>query len=384
MRAERIVARGFRNLADLDLPLPPGGAVFLGPNGHGKTNLLELLYYPVLFRSVRGARDVEVTRHGESGFQLVLSGAVGQRGSGAAVAQELSVRFRAADRRKSVLIDGVPPERLSEAIGHWLAVAFLPTDLRLVQGSALERRQYLDRVLALADRRYLRALSRYRRALAHRNAALRQQRPEVGAAFDEPLATAGTELVQQRLAWTRQAAGRVAAECDNLGELEPMALGYRGDESLADLGQWPAALRRSATRDQRLGMTTVGPHRHDLELRLGNRLLREVGSTGQQRTAAVGLKLCERATLAAASGGEPALLLDDLFAELDSDRRKRLAARLATRESGAGAGDEAGRAPQTFITSPRDDELPECFHLELLSVKAGRAQALSGFQRRVA
>ena len=61
MRAERIVARGFRNLADLDLPLPPGGAVFLGPNGHGKTNLLELLYYPVLFRSLRGARDADVT-----------------------------------------------------------------------------------------------------------------------------------------------------------------------------------------------------------------------------------------------------------------------------------------------------------------------------------
>ena len=144
-----------------------------------------------------------------------------------------------------------------------------------------------------------------------------------------------------------------------------MTLAYHGDPALADPANWQASLRRSASRDEALGMTHVGPHRHDLELRLGGKPLREVGSTGQQRTAAVALKLCERETLAAASGSEPALLLDDVFAELDRDRQARLAARLA------------GRVAQTFITSPREAELPEAFHLELLAVEHGRVGELS-------
>lgn len=355
MRAERIVARGFRNLADLDLHLPPDGAVFLGPNGQGKTNLLELLYYPVLFRSLRGARDIDVTRHGEAGFQLTLLLEEGRR------PRELTAGFRALGKQKRLTQDGTEPERLGDAIGHWLAVAFLPTDLRLVQGAAAERRQYLDRVLSLADRDYLRALSRYRAALAQRNTALRQHRIELARAFDPALSAAGAVLVRHRLAWTATRAESFTTICVALGEVAEVTLRYRGDESLSEPEGWTEALARSASRDAGLAATTVGPHRHDLELRLDGRLLREVGSTGQQRTAAIALKLCERETLATASGAEPALLLDDVFAELDERRQARLAALLL-----------AGGARQTFITSPREDELPEAFHLETLSVDEGR------------
>lgn len=355
MRADRIVARGFRNLADLDLALPPRGAVFLGPNGHGKTNLLELLYYPVLFRSLRGARDIDVTRHGEAGFQLTLTLEAGRR------PRDLSAGFRCLGKRKRLELDGAEPGRLGEAIGHWLAVAFLPSDLRLVQGAAAERRQYLDRVLSLADREYLRALSRYRAALAQRNAALRLRRPDLAGAFDPALSVAGALLIRHRLAWTEAHAEPLTATSVALGEPHEVTLRYRGDEALADPAHWAEALARSATRDAALGATAVGPHRHDLDLRIGGRALREVGSTGQQRTAAVALKLLERETLAASSGAEPVLLLDDVFAELDRERQERLAARLL-----------AGGARQTFITSPREDELPEGFHLETLAVESGR------------
>jgi DNA replication and repair protein RecF len=361
MRAERIVARGFRNLADLDLHLPPDGAVFLGPNGQGKTNLLELLYYPVLFRSLRGSRDIDVTRHGEAGFQLTLVLEEGRR------PRELTAGFRALGKQKRLTQDGAEPERLGDAIGHWLAVAFLPTDLRLVQGAAAERRQYLDRVLSLADRDYLRALSRYRAALAQRNTALRQHRTELARAFDPALSTAGAVLVRHRLAWTATRAESFTTSCVALGEVAEVTLRYRGDESLSEPEGWTDALARSASRDAGLAATTVGPHRHDLELRLDGRLLREVGSTGQQRTAAIALKLCERETLATASGAEPALLLDDVFAELDERRQARLAALLL-----------AGKARQTFITSPREDELPEAFHLETLSVDEGRVTGAAG------
>ncbi|HEV8197719.1 MAG TPA: DNA replication and repair protein RecF [Gemmatimonadales bacterium] len=355
MRADRIVARGFRNLADLDLALPPGGAVFLGPNGHGKTNLLELLYYPVLFRSLRGARDIDVTRHGEAGFHLTLTLEDGR------TPRELSAGFRCAGKRKRLLLDGVEPDRLGDALGHWLAVAFLPTDLRLVQGAAAERRQYLDRVLSLADREYLRALSRYRAALAQRNAALRQHRPDLAGAFDIAIASAGSLLVARRLAWSAAYQEPLTVTCIALGETAEVTLRYRGDDTLADPARWPDLFARAASRDAAHGVTTVGPHRHDLDLRIDGRSLREVGSTGQQRTAALALKLLERETLAAASGAEPVLLLDDVFAELDRRRQHRLAARLL-----------AGGARQTFITSPREDELPDGFHLEMLAVDTGR------------
>jgi DNA replication and repair protein RecF len=362
MRADRIVARGFRNLAELDLALPARGAVFLGPNGHGKTNLLELLYYPVLFRSLRGARDIDVARHGDAGFQLTLTLEDGSR------PRDLSAGFRCLGKRKRLTLDGAAPERLGDAIGHWLAVAFLPTDLRLVQGAAAERRQYLDRVLSLADRQYLGALSRYRAALAQRNAALRLHRPDLAGAFDSALSGAGALLVRHRLAWAAEHAEPLTVTCIALGELqEEVTLRYRGDEALADPGYWAEALSRSSARDAALGATTVGPHRHDLDLRIGGRALREIGSTGQQRTVAVALKLLERETLAGASGSEPVLLLDDVFAELDRQRQERLAARLL-----------AGGAKQTFITSPREDELPDGFRLETLQVEDGRVGMATG------
>src|SRR5207249_2945303 len=170
MRALRIVARGFRNLASLDVSLPPGGGVLLGPNGHGKTNFLELLSYPVLFRSLRGARDVDLVRHdGEGGgFHLSLEATTADR------EQVLEAAFVRDGRSKRIAVDGVEPERVTDVIGCWLAVVFLPSDLRLVSGGAMERRQYLDRLLSLADRDYLRALRRYRSGLKQRNAALRQ------------------------------------------------------------------------------------------------------------------------------------------------------------------------------------------------------------------
>jgi DNA replication and repair protein RecF len=379
MRAERIVARGFRNLVDLDLTLPQAGAVFLGPNGHGKTNLLELLYYPVLFRSLRGSRDGEVTRYGEPGFHLTLwVKGLGNRGP-APTWESVSSDYRMAGKQKRVSLDGSEPERLSDLVGRWLAVAFLPADLRLVQGPAALRRQYLDRVLALADRGYLRALVLYRRALAQRNAALRQQRPDLVSAFDQPLAVAGAELVRHRLAWCRGSASRFGEECDGLGERLPMDLRYRGDPALADPTRFADALRRAVSRDQALGMTTVGPHRHDLELRLAQRPLRETGSTGQQRTAAIALKLCELATLETGAGTSPVLLLDDVFAELDEDRQFRLARRLMRPRQGS-----EGLPPQTFLTSPRAAELPGGFALERFALESGAVRSPDRREQRVA
>jgi DNA replication and repair protein RecF len=353
MRAVHLVVRGFRNLADLELELPPEGAAFLGPNGQGKTSLLEALYYPVLCRSFRGASDAAVARWDGPGFRIGLAASIN---GGLA----FEATFRRIDRAKRITVNGSDVPRLLDAVGHWLAVVFQPGDLHLVQGGASARRQYLDRVLSLTDAGYLRALLKFRGALAQRNAALRGGRTDLASAFDGALAESGAQVVGGRNAWVTAWRERFSEECALLGEPQAATWEYRGDTALADPGAWPEALRSAAGREARRGVTMVGPQRDDLAIDLGGRAIRDIGSTGQQRTAAVALKLCELAALGANRGTEPALLLDDVFAELDRDRQERLAARLG----GPGV-------RQVFVTAPRRDELPPGFPLPTFEVLQG-------------
>jgi DNA replication and repair protein RecF len=354
VRLRHLVARGFRNLADLDCELPATGLVLLGANAQGKTNLLEAIYYPVLFRSFRGAPDREVARFEGAGFQLEA------HIDGGPVA-EVGAAYAAQSQRKRVLVEGEEPERLADAVGGWLAVSFLPDDVELATGAAAGRRAYLDRLLSLADRRYLRSLARYRAALAQRNSALRQGRSDLARAFDAPLVAAGAEIVRAREQWAAGAAEQFAAELDCLGEGAGARLRYRGSEGLLEPDAWPSALAAALSRDQARGMTTIGPHRDDLVLEVGGRPLREFGSNGQQRGAAVALKLIELAALRAARGTEPALLLDDVFAAFDGERQRRLARRLLETPE-----------RQVFLTAPRQDELPPDLALPVWHMDAGK------------
>ncbi len=354
MRIRRLVARGYRNLADLDREPPANGLVLLGSNAQGKTNLLEAIYYPVLFRSFRGATDGQVLRD-PPGFAVEVH-------IGGGPAKTVSAAY--SGRKKRITVDGEEVGRLTDSVGNWLAVAFLPSDVGLASGPAAERRQYLDRVLSLSDRRYLRALTSYRAALAQRNSALRQGRADMAQAFNGPLSTAGTALVRWRLEWVAIAAEQFAAELESLGEHGPATLRYQGEPELADRGAWDTVLADSLPDDCARQATTVGPHRHDLVLEIGGRRLRDYGSTGQQRSAAIALKLIEIASLRSARGTEPALLLDDVFAELDAERQSRLAGRLLD-----------SNERQVFITTPRREELPSNLDLPVWVVENGRVRA---------
>ena len=355
MRLRHLVARGFRNLATFDRAVPNEGVVLLGANGQGKTNLLEAVYYPVLFRSLRGAVDQDVACFGGSGFH------VGAEVESGGQPRRLAATWAPGARRKRIGVDGAETTRLTDAIGVWVAVAFLPGDVRLAGGSAGERRQYLDRMLSLADRHYLRALAAYRSALAQRNAALRLGRPDVAAAFDGPLAESGARVIAGRMAWSAGAQPLFGDELAALGEQGAGSLRYHGRPELADAAAWPEALEGARARDAARRLTTVGPHRDDVILEIGGRELRAFGSTGQQRSAAIALKLIELDTLAGARGEEPALLLDDVFAELDADRQERLARRLIRPER-----------RQVFLTAPRPDELPGAVALPVWRVRGGR------------
>ena len=340
MRLAGLTVRGFRNLRDATLAVPGSGVVLQGGNGQGKTSLLEAIYFPVLYRSVRAAPDQEIVRFGAEGFHVGLEFSARGRNHSAAAT------YRVAGHKKVNQLDGTPLRRIADGAGVWTAVAFLPED---------------DRTLALADRGYLAALSGYRRALAQRNAALRGGRPELARAFDRPLAETGCQVVAGRLAWIAQVESRFGVELAELGESGGSAeLGYLGRHELADLAAWSEALAGSAARDQARGTTSVGPHRDDLRLGLGGRSVREFGSTGQQRSAAIALKLLELETLRRAAGEAPALLLDDVFAELDPERQQRLTGRLL-----------GGTESQVFLTSPRNDEGPPSLALPRWRVHGG-------------
>jgi DNA replication and repair protein RecF len=350
---DTISLRDFRNLARLDLGLPDAGAVVVGENGQGKSNLLEAIYYLHLLRSVRGARDVDVVRFGAPGFHISA------RTSGGAY-HELSAGFERQGRRKRVKLDGGEPPRLSDALGALPCVLFSPADVDLVAGAPSSRRRYLDILLALSSRPYLAALQRYRSALAQRNAALRDsmrggasRAEQRVAVWEAPLAEHGAVLWRERVLWSERAAERFAELCAAIGEQAPVAMRYATALEPAAMEQQHIveALARSLEQkrgiDMRRGITHAGPHRDDLALTLDGRELRAFGSAGQQRTAAIALRLLESETLHDRLGAAPLFLLDDPFAELDARRSGRILDLLADQGMG-----------QTLLTVPREGDIP--------------------------
>jgi len=333
-----LVVRNFRNLASIDVELPPEGLVILGENGHGKTNVLEAIYYLVLFRSLRGAKDRELVRFGEAGFFVAGD-----------VDVHVTVGYEVEGRRKKVTIDRAEQPKLSDAVGHVTAVPFAPSDRDLVSGGPAGRRRFLDIVLSLSEPGYLTALATMRQALKQRNAALRLGRGETARAFDGPFAASASLVAAARRRWVERWHDRYRDLSGALGEEGTAGISYRPDHHREDdaAEQIGAALQAAFERDLRRGTTTTGPHRDDIGLALGDRDLRTYGSAGQQRTAAIALRLLEAETLRAARGAAPVALYDDVFAELDRGRQERLLGLI--RESLPG---------QAIVTAPRQSEVP--------------------------
>ena len=347
IRLDSISIRDFRNLERVDLRLPADGVAIIGDNGHGKTNLLEAIYYLQIMRSIRDARDQDLTRFDATGFHIAAR--VHDPDD-----HEISVGFERSSRRKKVMVDGVQPRRLSDALGSFPSVMFSPRDLELVSGAPSERRRYLDLVLALTDRKYLHALQHYRANLARRNAALRNATrrgasdAEVSV-WEPALAEHGSRLIETRARWVASSAPEFARLSEEIGENGEAQIRYVSPfaESEARYDVLLAALEEKRALDMRRGLTHVGPHRDDLELTLDGRDLRLFGSAGQQRTAAIALRMLEAATLRDHAGAEPVLLLDDPFAELDIRRAARILQMLEKRGLG-----------QTILVVPRESDIP--------------------------
>jgi DNA replication and repair protein RecF len=349
-RLRHLTARDFRNLADVSIDVPAQGLALVGDNGHGKTNLLEAVYYLHLFRSLRGTRDAELVRFGASAFH------VGGTADGTRWIR-VGAGFEKDSGRRRITLDGVPCDRVSDALGAVPSVAFSPADVALVAGGPSARRRWLDVTLASSSPRYLAALRDYRAALAQRNAALRaRSRSSPAAIWDAALASHGARLTMDRSAFIAWATPLAARNSLDLGERAQLDLRYRTGEMLPpDAGEdeirdgIAATLYADRDRDAERGVTHHGPHRDDVDLKVGGVSVRKFGSAGQQRTAAIGLRLLEWAWHRERGGREPLLLLDDPVAELDRRRATRVLSLLASRSPAAG---------QVLLAVPREDDIP--------------------------
>jgi DNA replication and repair protein RecF len=342
--------RHFRNFEEQRLEFPAQGVAIVGDNGQGKTNLLEAIYYLEIFRSFRGAPDEQLVRFGEEVFRVEA------RLAGEDEETSVAAAFERRRRRKKVTVNGGEPPRLGDALGRLGAVIFSPSDVMIVAGSPGLRRRYLDIVLSLNAPGYLHALQRYRQVLVQRNALLRRgAAPALVAAWNEGLVGWGSRVVAARARWVAErAAGFARHYADIAGgtdarlEYEPSLEPWQAEEEIA--GAFTAGLERGAEREVRRGMTLVGPHRDDLGVTAqgpGGAWvdLRVFGSGGQQRTAAVALRMVEADTLHDTRGRDPILLLDDVFAELDPGRSARIL-RWIEREEGG----------QVLLTAPKPSD----------------------------
>jgi DNA replication and repair protein RecF len=355
----RLALTDFRSYAAADLSLTPGVSTFTGLNGQGKTNLVEAAAYVATFGSHRVSTDAPLIRQGAQ--RAILRAAVTSAQRDSLVEIEIN-----PGRANRVRLNRVPLPRPREALGTLRCVLFAPEDLAVVKGDPEQRRRYLDDLLVATRPRYAGIRSDYERVLRQRTALLksvkvaRARSQGRGAAaggdeaaradgadgpgrpgtalnalevWDEHLVTKGAELTAGRVELAAALRPLVAkAYAAVSGEDLAAGMGYRqagqDDEPSADPAVLADGLRQSLARVRRAelerGVCLVGPHRDDLELRIGELPARGYASHGESWSLALALRLAAY-DLLRSGGDDPVLMLDDVFAELDAGRREALA-----------------------------------------------------------
>jgi len=351
LRIERLSLSGFRTYDDLDIEFPMGPQVMVGRNAAGKTNLLEALVVLAAGHSHRTTNDTELIAWpaGFARLEAVVAGPAARSD----LVEVVLARPGVAGTRKRVRINGAP--RRATALAAVLrTVVFAPEDMLLVIGSPSLRRSVLDSLVAQREMEGAASLATYSRAVQQRNSLLRRIR-EGEAAVDElaywdgVVVGEGGRIVEWRHSAMRALAEPLAAAHAEMAPQEGrLALRYVTNAPAQASEDATDALRRrlAETSEKELwnGATLVGPHRDDMAFELDGRDLPGFASRGQQRTAILALKLAHLQLLAQRDGRPPLLLLDDVFSELDPERRAHLVRRI-------------GELPQAFVTTTTLDDL---------------------------
>lgn len=357
----RLELTDFRSWRRVELDLTPGRTVFVGPNGYGKTNLVEALWYSSALSSHRVASDAPLIRSGADRAQVSTVVVNGNR--------ELGIDLEiTAGRANKARLNRSPVRSAREILGVLRAVLFAPEDLALVRGEPGERRRYLDELATMHRPRIGGVRADYERVVRQRTALLKtasggrhRNDPSVLDTldvWDGHLAAHGARLIAARVELVRQLAPEVEKAYQLLAPASrPATIRYRSavelveaeaaagndNAELFEAALLDALARRRAAELER-GVCLVGPHRDDLELRLGDQVTKGFASHGESWSMALALRLASYELLRA-EDSDPVLLLDDVFAELDSARRQALA-------------NVAVSAEQVLVTAAVPEDIP--------------------------
>ena len=375
MIVEHLNLVDFRNYATADLSLLPGPNVLVGRNGQGKTNLAEAVVFLATLGSHRVSSDAPMVRDGQEFAVIRARLSVGER----RVLTEVQINRQGSNKAR---ING-SPSKTNELPRYAHVVLFAPEDLQIVRGDPSSRRRFADQLLIQRTPRMAAVLGDYDRVLKQRTALLKSARARgvKGDAlttldvWDDKLVALGSEIIDARLRLASDlqrplaAAYTAIAGADHSPELE-WALSVRGgdpeegevsvDDSRGGLAEtFRATLLAKRAQELDRGLTLVGPHRDDLILRVRDLPVKGYASHGESWSVALALRLASAELLRAESpAGDPVLILDDVFAELDADRRQRLAALTSGYE-------------QVIVTAAVEEDIPEPLHRHVVRIHAG-------------
>lgn len=312
--------KNYRNYELLNLTFDPKTNILYGDNAQGKTNILEALYLSGTTKSHRGTKDRDLIQFGreESHLETVVE----KNG----VLFQIDMHLK-KNSPKGIAINKIPIRRAGELFGIVHFVFFSPEDLNIIKEGPAGRRRFIDLELSQLDKVYLSNLSNYNRIINQRNSLLKEivyQKDLIDTLdiWDMQLAEYGTKIIERRKKFINEVNRIIGGIHEKLtGGRENIELSY---ESSAGELSMEEMLRKNRERDIRFKSTSAGPHRDDLCFRVGDLDIRKFGSQGQQRTAALSLKLSEIELVKMLIHDTPILLLDDVLSELDKNRQNYL------------------------------------------------------------
>ncbi len=320
MRVESIELQNYRNYEQLHMDFSPGTNLLYGDNAQGKTNVLEAVYVCCTARSHRGSKDREIIRFNSEEAHIKL------------YVRKKDVPYRIdmhlkKNKAKGAAVNGVPIRKASELFGILNVVFFSPEDLNIIKNGPTERRRFVDMELCQLNRLYVHELIQYNKVLQQRNKLLKELifHPEYENTldvWDMQLFQYGKQVIRYRQEFIEQL-NRIIFDIHKKlsGGKESLEVLY---EPNVKTDQMEAAIQKNRELDLKLKTTTVGPHRDDLNFTVNGIDIRKFGSQGQQRTAALSLKLAEIELVKYITKDYPVLLLDDVLSELDGSRQEHL------------------------------------------------------------
>ncbi len=327
MKIKSLVLTNFRNYKSLKVDFSDKINVFIGKNAQGKTNLLESIFYCCIGKSFKSIKDKDIINFDENEGYIGLLAERKYR--------ELKIEVKLSKlHKKNILINALPIKKIGELIGEINVVFFSPSELKLVRESPEERRKFMDIDISQTNKRYFYLLSRYEKILSNRNKLLKNSEnidfvKETIDIWDRAIVQTAKKIAFERkkfideiMPYTEKAQSYLSGGKEEIKLNYVCGCNVKLDEKFEE--NMDKLLKKNLEKDFKLGYTTIGVHRDDIDIFLNGVEVKSFGSQGQQRTVALSLKLAELESMYLRTGEYPILMLDDVFSELDSERQARL------------------------------------------------------------